>query len=94
MEHKTIALNGVKIHYVQAGQGPVVLLLHGLGSSLDTWRRNLEPLANAGFTVRAPTCPATVTLKSQMIWTMDPATPSISPDSFSAPWGGESFVGG
>ncbi len=57
MEHKTIALNGVKIHYVQAGQGPVVLLLHGLGSSLDTWRRNLEPLANAGFTVLAPDMP-------------------------------------
>ena len=57
MEHKTIALNGVKIHYVQAGQGPVVLLLHELGSSLDTWRRNLEPLANAGFTVLAPDMP-------------------------------------
>ena len=57
MEHKTIALNGVKIHYVQAGQGPVVLLLHGLGSSLDTWRRNVEPLADAGFTVLAPDLP-------------------------------------
>ena len=31
--------------------------MHGLGSSLDTWRRNLEPLANAGFTVLAPDMP-------------------------------------
>ena len=57
MEHKTIALSGVKVHYVEAGQGPVVLLLHGLGSSLDTWRRNVEPLADAGFTVLAPDLP-------------------------------------
>jgi len=42
---------------VEAGQGPVVLLLHGLGSSLDTWRRNVEPLADAGFTVLAPDLP-------------------------------------
>ena len=57
MEHKTIALSGVKVHYVEAGQGPVVLLLHGLGSSLDTCRRNVEPLADAGFTVLAPDLP-------------------------------------
>ena len=57
MEHKTIALSGVKVHYVEAGQGPVVLLLHGLGTSLDTWRRNVEPLADAGFTVLAPDLP-------------------------------------
>ena len=57
MEHKTIALSGVKVHYVEAGQGPVVLLLHGLGSSLDTWWRNVEPLADAGFTVLAPDLP-------------------------------------
>ena len=57
MEHKTIALSGVKVHYVEAGQGPVVLLLHGLGSSPDTWWRNVEPLADPGFTVLAPDLP-------------------------------------
>lgn len=57
MEHKTIALNGVNIHYIEAGEGPVVLLLHGLGSSLDTWRQNIQPLASAGFTVLAPDLP-------------------------------------
>lgn len=27
-------VNGVKLHYVQGGQGPVVLLMHGFG---QTW---------------------------------------------------------
>ena len=30
-----------------------MLLLHGLGTSLVTWNRNIEPLAAAGFTVLA-----------------------------------------
>ncbi len=53
-EHKGVVLGGLNVHYVQAGQGPVVLLLHGLGTSLVTWSRNIEPLAAAGFTVLAP----------------------------------------
>jgi len=31
-------------HYGQAGQGPKLILLHGLGASLFSWRHNLEPL--------------------------------------------------
>ncbi|HAJ00338.1 MAG TPA: hypothetical protein DCL97_06670 [Dehalococcoidia bacterium] len=57
LEHKTIAINGVNVHYVEAGEGPAVLLLHGLGSSLDTWRRNVQPLADAGYRVLAPDLP-------------------------------------
>ena len=56
-EHKRVARGGLNVHYVQAGQGPVVLLLHGLGTSLVTWSRNIEPLAAAGFTVLAPDLP-------------------------------------
>ena len=50
---KNLVLNGVNVRYVQAGQGPVVLMLHGLGASLVTWSQNIEPLAEAGFTVLA-----------------------------------------
>ena len=57
MEHKTLDLDGVNVHYVQAGGGPVLLLLHGLGTSLATWRRNIQPLADSGFTVLAPDLP-------------------------------------
>ncbi len=42
---------GLKIRYIEEGEGPAVLLLHGasLGSSADVFRRNLTPLADAGF---------------------------------------------
>ena len=56
-EHKNISIRGVNVRYVQAGQGPVVLLVHGLGASLITWCRNIDPLAEAGFTVLAPDLP-------------------------------------
>ncbi len=56
-QHKDIVLEGVKVCYVQAGRGPVVLLLRGLGASLVTWRQNINPLAHAGFTVLAPDLP-------------------------------------
>jgi len=32
-------------HYLQAGEGPDLILLHGLGASVFSWRHNLEPLA-------------------------------------------------
>ncbi|MDD3581295.1 MAG: alpha/beta fold hydrolase [Desulfobacca sp.] len=31
-------------HYCQSGQGPNLLLLHGLGASIFSWRHNLDPL--------------------------------------------------
>jgi 2-hydroxy-6-oxonona-2,4-dienedioate hydrolase len=36
---------GQKIHYVEAGSGPTVILLHGLGGSSAGWQPNLGPLA-------------------------------------------------
>ena len=52
-ELKNVTLGGIKVGYVRTGQGPVVLFLHGVGASLVTWCRNVEPLADAGFTVVA-----------------------------------------
>ena len=48
---KYIDIDGLRIRYVERGEGPVVVLLHGgsLGSSADVFERNLEPLAVAGF---------------------------------------------
>ena len=57
LEHKHINLAGINLHYVQAGEGPVVLLVHGLGTSSVTWSRNIEPLAGSGYTVLAPDLP-------------------------------------
>jgi len=42
---KAISVFGQKIHYVEAGTGPTVILLHGLGGSTQAWQFNIAPLA-------------------------------------------------
>ncbi|HXW36222.1 MAG TPA: alpha/beta hydrolase [Acidimicrobiales bacterium] len=42
------------MHYVEAGDGPLVLLLHGFPEFWFGWRLEIAPLANAGFRVVAP----------------------------------------
>jgi len=44
-----IAVNGLHLHVVQAGQGPLVLFLHGFPEFWYAWRRQLLPVAEAGF---------------------------------------------
>lgn len=41
----TATVYGVKIHYLEAGSGPVVVLLHGLGGNTANWAFNIAPLA-------------------------------------------------
>ena len=36
---------GAKIHYLEAGSGPVVILLHGLGGNTTNWTPTIAPLA-------------------------------------------------
>jgi 3-oxoadipate enol-lactonase len=40
-----IDLNGVSHHYVSRGEGPPIVLLHGLGGSLHAWHGVIETLA-------------------------------------------------
>lgn len=56
LEHHFVATNGIRLHVVQAGpeQGPVSLLLHGFPEGWFGWRRQIEPLAAAGYRVWAP----------------------------------------
>jgi epoxide hydrolase 4 len=44
----------VELHYVEAGDGPLVVLLHGFPEFWYGWRRQIAPLVNAGFRVVAP----------------------------------------
>ncbi|OZA31359.1 MAG: alpha/beta hydrolase, partial [Novosphingobium sp. 17-62-9] len=44
---------GLKWHVQIAGEGPVVLLLHGTGAATHSWR-DVLPLLAQGFTVIAP----------------------------------------
>ncbi|XP_066524539.1 bifunctional epoxide hydrolase 2 [Hoplias malabaricus] len=45
---------GVKIHFVEMGDGPPVLLCHGFPESWFSWRYQIPALADAGFRVIAP----------------------------------------
>ena len=42
---KEVLVFGQKIHYLEAGSGPTVILLHGLGGSSQAWQLNIGPLA-------------------------------------------------
>jgi pimeloyl-ACP methyl ester carboxylesterase len=54
--HRTIVTNGIRLHVVEAGLegGPLLLLLHGFPELWYGWRKQIEPLAAAGFHVVAP----------------------------------------
>jgi epoxide hydrolase 4 len=47
-------VGGVKLHYVEAGDGPLVVLLHGFPEFWYGWRLQIEPLVAAGYRVVAP----------------------------------------
>src|SRR5215467_7279306 len=47
--HRTVTANGTRFHIAEAGEGPLVLLLHGFPQFWWAWRRQLAPLAAAGF---------------------------------------------
>ena len=44
----------VRLHYVEAGDGPLLVLLHGFPEFWYGWRLQIAPLAAAGFRVVAP----------------------------------------
>jgi pimeloyl-ACP methyl ester carboxylesterase len=53
MRSKGVVLKGnIVVHYLEAGQGPVLVLVHGLGSSSEAWRDSIRYLAR-GYRVVA-----------------------------------------
>ena len=56
LRHREVVTNGVCLHLAEAGpaDGPALLLLHGFPEGWFSWRRQLGPLAAAGFRVLAP----------------------------------------
>src|SRR4051795_13023197 len=47
-------IGDVQLHYVEAGEGPLVVLLHGFPEFWYGWGLQIQPLAAAGFRVVAP----------------------------------------
>ena len=47
-------VNGIRVHYVDEGQGPLVILVHGFPYLWYMWRRQIVALAEAGYRVVIP----------------------------------------
>jgi pimeloyl-ACP methyl ester carboxylesterase len=47
--HRFVSANGSRFHIVEAGTGPLVLLLHGFPEFWAAWRHQIAALADAGF---------------------------------------------
>jgi epoxide hydrolase 4 len=54
LRHGYADLPGSRLHYVEAGDGPLVVLLHGFPDFWFSWRFQIPALAAAGFRVVAP----------------------------------------
>jgi pimeloyl-ACP methyl ester carboxylesterase len=54
LSHHKARLNGIDLHYVAAGEGLLVLLLHGFPYTWIAWRHQIVALAAAGYRVVAP----------------------------------------
>jgi pimeloyl-ACP methyl ester carboxylesterase len=50
---RVVNAGGARIHLVEAGEGPLVLLCHGFPESWYSWRHQIEALADAGYRVAA-----------------------------------------
>jgi pimeloyl-ACP methyl ester carboxylesterase len=54
LQQRDATANGIRIHYVEQGTGPLVLLCHGFPEGWYSWRDQLSALAGAGFRAVAP----------------------------------------
>ena len=52
--HKFAEVNGIRMHFVDEGVGPLVILLHGFPLSWYSWRAQIPALVDAGYRVVVP----------------------------------------
>ncbi len=52
--HHQVSVNGIRYHYACAGEGPLVVLLHGFPELWYSWRHQIPALAEAGYCAVAP----------------------------------------
>jgi len=50
----SVSANGIDFHYLEAGEGPLVLCMHGFPDNADTYRSLMPLLADAGYHAVAP----------------------------------------
>ena len=54
IKRRRVATNGIELSVLEAGEGPLVLLVHGFPESAYSWRHQLPALAAAGYHAVAP----------------------------------------
>jgi epoxide hydrolase A/B len=54
VHERFIPTNGVELHVLEQGEGPLVVLCHGFPELAFSWRHQIPALAAAGFRVLAP----------------------------------------
>jgi pimeloyl-ACP methyl ester carboxylesterase len=52
--HRGVSANGQRLHVVEQGEGPLVLLVHGFLESWYSWHNQIGALADAGYHAVAP----------------------------------------
>jgi pimeloyl-ACP methyl ester carboxylesterase len=53
-QHRDLITNGIRMHYVTEGTGPLIVLLHGFPEFWYSWRQQIPYLAQCGYQVVAP----------------------------------------
>jgi pimeloyl-ACP methyl ester carboxylesterase len=56
MDRRELSIHGHRVSYRTAGEGPVLLLIHGMAGSATTWK-HVMPTLSKEFTVVAPDLP-------------------------------------
>jgi pimeloyl-ACP methyl ester carboxylesterase len=54
IKHRSVDVNGIRLHLAEQGEGPLVLLCHGWPELWYSWRYQLPALAAAGYHAVAP----------------------------------------
>ena len=54
LKTETVPANGIRFHFLEMGEGPLALCLHGFPDSPWTYRHLLPRLAEAGYRAVAP----------------------------------------
>jgi pimeloyl-ACP methyl ester carboxylesterase len=54
VRHRYVDARGLRMHIAEAGEGPLVVLLHGFPECWYSWRHQLTALAGAGYHAVAP----------------------------------------
>ena len=54
LQHHFATTNGIKLHYVEQGSGPLFVMCHGFPESWYSWRHQIPAFAAAGFRAVAP----------------------------------------